>query len=144
MGLSQIPPLAGARFLVGHSAELNQDRFGFLARIASEVKDVGRLSLPTRDVLVVNSPETVHEVLVSKARSFEKSPLIRLVLDPLAGRGLFTSEGTLWRRQRRLMAPVFHHARIDALAPAMVECAERACERFRDGELRDIASETTG
>ena len=76
-----------------------------------------RLRFPTRDLLIVNSPEAMHEVLVSKAKAFEKSPLIRLVLYPLAGEGLFTAGGALWRRQRRLMAPVFHHAKIDALAP---------------------------
>lgn len=143
MSLEHIPPLAGARRFMGHGAELSGNRMAFLTRIANEVRDVARIRTPTRDLLMVNSPETVHEVLVSKARSFEKSPLIRFALHPLAGRGLFTSEGPLWRRQRRLMAPVFHHARIDALAPVMVECAERTCERFRDGELRDIASDTT-
>jgi cytochrome P450 len=143
MSLDHIPLVPGGRRFTGHIGELNENRWPFLGRIANEVKGVARLRSPTRDVLLVNSPETVHEILVSKARSFEKSPLIRFALHPLAGRGLFTSEGTLWRRQRRLMAPVFHHAKIDALAPAMVQCAERACERFRDGEQRDIANDTT-
>jgi cytochrome P450 len=144
MSLEHIPALPGARPFFGHSTEFTSNRLEFLTQIANEVKSVASLRFPTRDVLVVNSPETVHEVLVSKARSFEKSPLIRFALDPLAGRGLFTSEGALWRRQRRLMAPVFHQARIDALAPAMVACAERACQGLRDGEVRNIAKDTTG
>ncbi len=135
--------MPGARPFNGHAGELTEGRLAFLDRVAREVDGVGRFRVPTRDLVVVNSPETVHQVLVSQAKSFEKSPLIRMALDPLVGEGLFTAEGPLWRRQRRLMAPVFHHAKIDALAPAMVECAARVCDGWRDGELLDAARETT-
>jgi cytochrome P450 len=143
VALDDIPMMPGARPLNGHGSELTEDRLAFLDRIAREVHGVGRLRVPMRDLVVLNSPESVHQALVSQAKSFEKSPLIRMALDPLAGQGLFTAEGALWRRQRRLMAPVFHHAKIDALAPAMVECAERVCHGWRDGETLDAAHETT-
>src|SRR5262245_3810867 len=141
--LDHIPLLPGGRLLTGHGEELAEDRLQFMGRIAREVSSVARIRVPTRHILVINSPETIHQVLVSEAKSFEKSPLIRLALDPLAGEGLFTAEGPLWRRQRRLMAPVFHPTKIDALAPAMVECARHICRRWRDGQQLDIASETT-
>lgn len=143
MALQDIPLLSGAVRFQGHREEFERDRFAFLGRIAREVHGVGRIRFPTRDAVFVNSPDTLHEVLVGKAKAFEKSPMIRAVLYPLAGEGLFTSGGALWRKQRRLMAPVFHHAKIDALAPAMVECAQRACARFSDGAQFDVARETT-
>jgi cytochrome P450 len=143
VALHDIPLMPGARLLNGHGPEVAEDRLEFLNRIAREVDGVGRFRVPLRDLVVVNSPQTVHQVLVSESKAFEKSPLIRMALDPLAGQGLFTSEGALWRRQRRLMAPVFHHAKIDALAPAMVECAQLVCEGWRDGALLDAAHETT-
>jgi cytochrome P450 len=135
--------MPGARLISGHADDFAQGRMAFLARVAREVDGLGRIRVPTRELLIANSPETIHQVLVSEAKSFEKSRLIRLALDPLAGEGLFTAEGELWRRQRRLMAPVFHPAKIDALAPAMVECAARVCDRWRDGEVLDVATETT-
>ncbi len=143
MRLPQIPELSGGDSFRGHIPELARDRFAFLARVAAEVKDVAVFRTPTRDILFVSSPEALHEVLVEKARHFEKSPQLRTALYPLAGEGLFTSGGQLWRRQRRLMAPVFHHAKIDALAPIMVDCAVAACERMPDGATLDIATETT-
>ena len=82
-------------------------------------------------------------MLVEKARAFEKSPLVRIILYPLAGEGLFTSGGGLWRRQRRLMAPVFHHAKIDAFAETMVDSALRVCDGWSDGAQLDLARETT-
>jgi cytochrome P450 len=143
MTLESIPMLSGASRFRGHTDEFERDRFAFLARAGREIDAIGRMRFITRDIILVNSPAGAHEVLVEKARSFEKSPLIRVALHPLAGVGLFTAEGQLWRRQRRLMAPVFHHAKIDALAPAMVDCARRAREGLQDGAVVNVANETT-
>jgi cytochrome P450 len=143
MTLRDIPLVSGAEGWRGHTTEFERDRFAFLKRIGNEVDDIGRLRFITRDIIMVNSPASIHEVLVEKARSFEKSPMIRIALYPLAGEGLFTSGGQLWRRQRRLMAPVFHQPKIDALAPAMVECARRTCDSWTDDAVLNVANETT-
>ncbi len=89
------------------------------------------------------TPEAAHEVLVTKAKSFEKSPGLRVLLQPLAGQGLFTSEGALWRRQRKLMAPLFQPQPIHAYAELIRQVAERAADRMRPGEAIDLAHETT-
>ena len=143
MALDSIPVLSGALPVVGHGPEFIRDRFAVLDRIIREVADVGRLRFFTRDLVCVNSPASTHEVLVSNARSFAKSPMIRVPLAPFTGEGLFTSDGALWRRQRRLMAPVFQHAKIDAFADTMVACAEDASARWQDGSVLDLAEETT-
>jgi cytochrome P450 len=143
MELGDVPMLSGAVGRRGHVDEFERDRFAFLDRAGRELPDVGRVRFVTRDVLIANSPEAIHEVLVEKARSFEKSPMLRAALYPLVGEGLFTSNGELWRRQRRLMAPVFRHAEIDQLAPVMVDCAMRVCAGLRDGQELDVARETT-
>jgi hypothetical protein len=41
---------------------------------------VGRMRFLTRDVVIVNSASANHEVLVTKARSFDKAPLLRAAL----------------------------------------------------------------
>jgi cytochrome P450 len=94
-------------------------------------------------VVLAHSPDVVHEVLVEKARSFEKSPVLRSALHPLVGEGLFTSEGELWKRQRKLMSPIFQVSQIEGFAAAMGECAVRTAETFKDGATVDIARETT-
>ncbi len=143
MALRDIPMLAGAAPVIGHTREFERDRFAFLERLSREVDEIARMHFLTRDVVLVNSPAAIHEVLVEKARCFEKSQMIRIVLQPLVGEGLFTAGGSLWRRQRRLMAPVFQHAKIDAFADVMVDCARRACDDWRDGAQLDVARETT-
>ena len=88
------------------------------------------------------TPEAAHEVLVTKAKSFEKSPGIRLMLHRLAGEGLFTSEGSLWRRQRKLMSPIFQPAPMHQYAETMRLVAERAASGMRAGQSIDVAHET--
>ena len=52
--------------------------------IAATRTDACRVAVG-REVMIVNSPEWLHEVLVAKAKSFEKSPILRTALEPLAG-----------------------------------------------------------
>jgi len=89
------------------------------------------------------TPEAAHEVLVTKAKSFEKSPGIRVLLYMLAGQGLFTSEGALWRRQRKLMSPIFQPAPMHQYAETMRLVAERSADAMFEGKQIDIAHETT-
>jgi cytochrome P450 len=57
------------------------------------------------------------------------------------GKGLLTSEGDFWLRQRRLAQPAFHRARIASYASTMVEYTERLLDEWQDGEERDIHKE---
>src|SRR5204862_332066 len=99
--------------------------------------------VPFVAVVLVNSPELVHDVLVTRAKSFERSPVLRAALRPLGGVGLFTSEGELWKRQRKLMAPLFTPNAIAHFANDMTACAARVARTWRSGEVVDIARETT-
>lgn len=89
------------------------------------------------------SPEACHEVLVTKARSFEKSPGLRVLLHDLGGQGLFTSEGDHWRRQRKLMAPIFTPAALAGLPEMMRRAALRSADQMRPGQTIDLAHEAT-
>lgn len=68
---------------------------------------------------------------------------MRLILHDVAGDGIFTSEGPLWKRQRRLMAPLFHPAQLANYTRMMNAEARRALDRFKDGAKIDLAQEAT-
>lgn len=124
----QIPEVSGASAFAGHVRELRGDRLGLFMRAAAEVDGLAALRLFGRRVVLVQRPDLLHELLVEKARHFEHAQSTRMLLHPLLGDGLFISEGELWRRQRRLMAPIFTPTAIARHAAAMLAAAGRVGE----------------
>jgi cytochrome P450 len=139
---AHIPTLSGETFL-GHVKELRHDRLTFIRRLGAECRDIMKIRLFNKQAYFVNSPRLLHEVLVEKSRSFEKTSVMRYMLYPVAGEGLFTSGGQLWRTQRKLMAPIFQQREIGHFAGCMVDGALRGMSDWRDGEVVDIAREMT-
>lgn len=142
MSLDSIPVVPGGNFAGHMHLFQGDDRLGLFQRIA-DTGELARVSFLGRPVVFANSPAAVHEVLVEKARCFEKSPGIRLLLYYLAGEGLFTSEGELWRRQRRLMAPLFQPSAMAQYTDCMHDVAARAVATWEDGASLDLATEMT-
>ncbi len=143
MRFEDLPEVSGAEPLLGHMRAMRVDRMGFLRRLADEVGRMSRLDTFGRRAVVVNHPEVLHELLVERARAFEKTEVMRFALYPLAGEGLFTSNGDLWRRQRKLMAPLFHAGQMERYARDMVACAARGLAEWKDGQTLQLAKETT-
>jgi cytochrome P450 len=55
------------------------------------------------------------------------------------GRGLLTSDGLLWKQQRKLIQPAFRHDRLaEAYGDVISEYAERMVSSFEDEEVRCI------
>jgi cytochrome P450 len=138
----QIPLLSGTTF-TGHAAEFRSRRLSLFVRAALEVGDIGVIRFFNKTALVVSSPELLHEMLVEKAKSFGKSAGIRTVLYPFAGEGLFTSGGDLWKRQRKLMAPLFQPSYMARYAEGMSESITRGIDAWREGEVIEVGKEMT-
>ncbi len=141
MRYEEMPRLPATSW-AGNLRDLVDDRLNFL-RGLSTGPDMLRGNALHIPMVFANTPALAHEVMVDKARLFEKSPGFRLVLHYLAGQGLFTSEGDLWKRQRKLMAPLFQPSALGPYGRTMTACARRAVDRWRDGETIDIAREMT-
>jgi cytochrome P450 len=73
---------------------------------------------------IVNEPSAIKYVLLDNAANYTKTEVARRLLEPGLGRGLLTSEGDIWRRHRRIMAPSFDYRSIVGYAPIMTEIAE--------------------
>ena len=96
-------------------------------------------------VATVTDPDIVRHVLVTNADNYRKTPIARAFLEPILGRGLLTSEGSFWRRQRRIAAPAFHRKRIKTFADMMVTLTLEMLEDWRhagaEGPPRDMQAE---
>jgi cytochrome P450 len=67
--------------------------------------------------IVVSDPDGVRHVLGANAKNYIRPYSVTRVARPLVGSGLFLAEGADWRRQRRLLAPIFTPAAIGLLLP---------------------------
>ena len=90
-----------------------RDPLAFFTKIARDYGDVSQLRLLNFRTLFINHPDDIEDVLVNKARKFEKGRVMKANMR-LFGEGLLTSEGDFWLRQRRLTQPAFHRARVAA------------------------------
>jgi len=97
-----------------------------------------------RRIFLCNCPEAVQFAFSTSNASFErKSPQHRGALQPLLGDGLFVSDGAVWRKRRRIVAPTIHVSRLPAFAPVMVEAAleVRTALARRAGQSVDMLEE---
>jgi cytochrome P450 len=140
-----MPVAPAGEGLFGHNTAFRKDRMGTLRKIALSNEPMMRLRLPFPGIRAAcaNDPDIVQEVLVENAKNFEKSDMLRFSLRNLAGEGLFTSNGELWKKQRKIMAPLFQPKALEAYASDMVACAERTVAGWKDGEELELARETT-
>jgi len=118
-----------------------RDPTGSLVRLAERHGDVSRFRFGLYDEYLVAHPDHVQQILVGEHRSFTKGRALAEA-KRILGEGLLTSEGDFHRRQRRLIQPLFVHSRIAAYADAMVNAAERAAGRWRDGQGLDAHAES--
>lgn len=140
--LDELPRVADHGIL-GSFGRTTAERLAMQREVANAEVPVVRGRILHLPLVLPATPEACHEVLVTQARSFEKSPGLRVLLHDLAGQGLFTSEGELWRRQRKLMAPIFTPSALSQFAHAMRQTAERAADGMAAGHAIELAHETT-
>jgi len=93
--------------------------------------DTYRVFAPARRsyTYVIHHPDDVKRVLVSNHRNYTKGlGLDRVKI--LLGKGIMTSEGELWKRQRYMMQPLFHRRVIGALAELIAQANDRLLARW--------------
>jgi cytochrome P450 len=135
------PPGPRGHFLWGNLRDVRSGRLEFLTRCVRDYGDVVAFRFGPRRLLLFNHPDLVEEVLITHSRDFIKHFALRL--NPLVfGRGLLTSEGDFWLRQRRLIQPAFTRNRIaSAYVPAMVSATEAMLDNWKPGQTREILAD---
>lgn len=136
------PRTAALRML----AVMTRDRLGMMTSAAQRYGDASRLPVGHKTLYFFNHPDHAKHVLADNAANYHKG--IGLVHARRAlGDGLLTSEGELWRKQRRVIQPAFQSKRIAAQAGSIAEEAAALVARLRAYEGAgpvDVVTEMTG
>jgi enediyne biosynthesis protein E7 len=139
---NRTPPEAELQFDVGSTDDSLERMIELFARHG----DTYRVYVPARRsyTYVIHHPDDVKRVLVSNHRNYTKGvglDRVRILL----GKGIMTSEGELWKRQRYMMQPLFHRRVITAFAELIAQANDRCIERWeelaRRGELINLTDE---
>jgi cytochrome P450 len=124
--------------ILGVMSDFSRDTFGFIER-CRDYGDVVSMRFLYLTAYFLYHPDDIEYVVSTNAKNFIKSRNQRSPLfQRLVGNGLLTSEGDVWKRQRRLAQPAFHRHRINAYAETMVDYAKRSVSNWQASEVRDI------
>jgi cytochrome P450 len=138
------PPCAQAQFDVGAT----DDSLARMVELGAVFGDIYRVHAPGRnsDTWVIADPATIKRVLVSNHRNFT----IGVGLDRvriLVGNGIIVSEGEVWKRQHRMMQPMFQRSRVERFGALIADVNRRRLEGWEQkaaaGQWLNITRETS-
>lgn len=129
---------AGLPF-VGNLPEFARDPIRFITRLQQEQGDVAAFSLMGSQSVLLSNPGDVERVLLETGKRYDNGKAGGgYAMSAILGNGLVSSEGEFWKKQRKLMAPVFHHQSIKKYAELIVNCTQDMADGWLSGSTRDV------
>jgi len=123
-----------------------RDRLDVMTTVSRRYGDAVKLPLGPKQMLFFNHPDHAKHILADNPGNYLKG--IGLVHARKAlGEGLLTSEGEVWKAQRKVIQPAFQAKRIAAKTEVIAAEAAAMVERLRrhsGGGPIDVRAEMTG
>jgi cytochrome P450 len=91
------------------------------------------------DSILINEPDGVRHVLTTAMEKYKRLVAADRILAPVVGKGLLLAAGSRWRRQRRMLAPVFTPANIGLLLPHFEAAASGLAERINGSTRANLS-----
>lgn len=137
------PPRAASLSLL---IKMMRNRAAVMAAAAARYGDAVKLPMGPMTFYIFSHPDHAKHVLADNPGNYHKGVGEKHARRAI-GDGLLTSEGELWRKQRKAIQPAFQAKRIAKQAGIIGEEAAKLVERFRSsegGDPIDIRREMTG
>ncbi|MFZ3469767.1 cytochrome P450 [Streptomyces sp. 4.24] len=126
----------GALPLLGNALSMGRDPVRFLSSLPRH-GDLVELRIGGKRTFLPCHPELIQQVLLN-ARVFDTGGPMKEKARPILGNGLITSDWADHKRQRRLVQPAFHPARIATYAHVMQEEVEAQAGTWTAGQVVDV------
>lgn len=133
----RMPPTVGGSWLFGAARDFRRDQLGTYGRALSEHGgNLVRFRVgPPRvgiEFDTVFRPDAARQVLATDAASYDKAVPAFEEFRWVMGNGLITSDGVRWRRDRRIVAPLFTRRRVASQVGTMARAATRLASSWED------------
>jgi cytochrome P450 len=143
-GVRDIPGPEGGWFL-GNALGFRRDLLGLLTSGMLEYGDVVRYTVGPRgtrlrvELVVLHNPRDIQQVLTQTEKTLTKDTQVLKAMAEMLGKGLLTTVGDDWRRQRRMVQPLFTPRRVEGYLGLMAEeSAAVAAKSPADGSTVDL------
>lgn len=130
--------------LLGSASLVARDPVDFMRMLSDTYGDLTTFTVVGKRFVLVNNPDLVRTILVEEVDKYPKSSFDLRILTPYLGTGLLTNpDPDSHRQNRKLVAPAFHHKRIQGYAEIMSAQSEALLAEWDTyaGEVRDMSNE---
>jgi cytochrome P450 len=129
--------------LLGNLLQIDVKRaHTILERWADEYGDSYRLRLMETDVVVISAPQLIDQILKDRPGRFSRLRIVRAAIRDLGINGVFSAEGSDWRRQRKLVMQALNTDHLRKYFYRLDQVAARLQRRWQkaatDGTLVDV------
>ncbi|HMP01758.1 MAG TPA: cytochrome P450 [Gemmatales bacterium] len=124
------PAMPGG-WLLGNLTQFAADPLAFLTRCQRERGEIVRIRLGWQRIIVVSQPDHIASILVNRDGHYRKRRIEFKALGTVIGAGLLTTDGEVWKQQRKLMQPLFAQQQLARYGPDMTTLTARQIERWR-------------
>ncbi|OGO26781.1 MAG: hypothetical protein A2W33_02355 [Chloroflexi bacterium RBG_16_52_11] len=136
----RLPPIP-----VGSVRELVRNPLNYFLALTRQYGDITCYRPAPDTAYLINHPDYIRQVLIDNHHNYSKDTYSNQAFKLAIGPGLLNFEGDAWLRQRRLMQPAFHHARIESYEPMIVQTTQSLLDRwqrhYENSQPVDVARE---
>jgi cytochrome P450 len=131
---------AGYNFVqsIGRTYRQIKDPVGTMLESMERFRGTYSVHLGLTRFIVTEDPGFVEYVLKTNHKNYHKSPLQSKQLGRFLGKGLLTSNGEFWLKQRRLIQPGFHMDKIHGLYGIIKDTVDEFLKTVPTGKDVDV------
>ena len=139
-----LPPRVSGYPLVGCLPGLARDPLRFMKDAQQLYGDIFTMDLGFTQAIGLCHPQHAQRILVDCAQKYSKGGPMWDSMRTFMGNALPMSEGTFWKRQRRMIQPAFHHQRVATMAATMVTAIDECLSEWDLAALEERPLEVSG
>lgn len=127
-----LPPEIRGYPVIGAAPGLLADPFRFSLEAVERSSGAARVNLGLAELFLFGRADHAQQILRTRAENFVKAGGMWDAAQRILGPVLPTTEGEVWRRQRRLMQPQFLRQRLAGMTRLMTTAVEEELARWRE------------